>query len=75
MSRRKAKSIISKKEVVELLNKKGTTVIGSGLDEAPMVYKDIFKVMEHQQDLVEIIGKFTPKVVRMCGDERFQEVD
>jgi len=75
MSRRKAKSIISKKEVIELLNKKGTTVIGSGLDEAPMVYKDIFKVMEHQQDLVEIIGKFTPKVVRMCGDERFQEVD
>jgi len=75
MSRRKAKSSISKREVVDLLNKKGITVIGSGLDEAPMVYKDIFKVMEHQQDLVEIIGKFTPKVVRMCGDARFQEVD
>ncbi len=75
MSRRKAKASISRREVVDLLNKIGTTVIGSGLDEAPMVYKDIFKVMEHQQDLVEIIGKFTPKVVRMCGDNKFHEVD
>ena len=75
MSRRKAKSILDKKEVLNHLKEKKTTVIGSGLDEAPMVYKDIFKVMEHQQNLVEIVGKFTPKVVKMCGDERFQEVD
>lgn len=75
MSRRKAKSIISKQEVLDHLKKTGTDVIGSGLDEAPMVYKDIHKVMEYQQDLVEILGKFTPKVVRMCGDEGFQEVD
>lgn len=75
MSRRKAKSILNKKEILEHLKKMGTEVIGSGLDEAPMVYKDIYKVMEYQQDLVEIIGKFTPKVVRMCGDEKFQEVD
>ncbi len=75
MSRRKAKSTLNKEEVVRHLNKVGTTVIGSGLDEAPMVYKDIHKVMEYQQDLVEIIGKFTPKVVRMCGDVKFHEVD
>ena len=75
MSRRKAKSTISKKEVLDHLKKTNTEVIGSGLDEAPMVYKDINKVMEYQQDLVEILGKFTPKVVRMCGDNRFQEVD
>jgi tRNA-splicing ligase RtcB len=75
MSRTKAKSTISKQEVLDHLKKTGTHVIGSGLDEAPMVYKDIHKVMEYQQDLVEILGKFTPKVVRMCGDLRFQEVD
>lgn len=75
MSRRKAKSILSKQKILEHLKKMGTVVIGSGLDEAPMVYKDIHKVMEYQQDLVEVRGKFTPKVVRMCGDNRFQEVD
>lgn len=75
MSRRKAKTTLSKKDILDHLKKMRTEVIGSGLDEAPMVYKDIHKVMEHQQDLVQILGKFTPKVVRMCGDAKFQEVD
>jgi tRNA-splicing ligase RtcB len=75
MSRTRAKATLSKKDVLAHLKKTGTSVIGSGLDEAPMVYKDIHKVMEYQQELVEVVGKFTPKVVRMCGDERFQEVD
>jgi tRNA-splicing ligase RtcB len=50
-------------------------LIGSGLDEAPMAYKDIHQVMAFQQDLVEVLGSFIPKIVRMCGDEKFQEVD
>jgi tRNA-splicing ligase RtcB len=50
-------------------------LIGSGLDEAPMAYKDIHQVMEFQKDLVEVLGSFMPKIVRMCGDEKFQEVD
>ncbi|MDX1630045.1 MAG: RtcB family protein [Fulvivirga sp.] len=75
MSRRKAKQLISKKEVQKQLKSAGVTVIGSGLDEAPMVYKDIHQVMEYQKELVEILGQFTPKVVRMCGDKRFHEVD
>ena len=45
----------------------GVEVIGSGLDEAPMAYKDINKVMEAQNDLVEVVGTFLPKIVRMCG--------
>ena len=53
----------------------GVDVIGSGLDEAPMAYKDIHQVMEFQKDLVEVIGTFTPKIVRMCGDEKYMEVD
>ena len=75
MSRRKAKETLSKNEVVSFLKKEGVEVIGSGLDEAPMVYKDIHQVMEYQKDLVDIVGAFIPKVVRMCGDERFVEVD
>lgn len=75
MSRTKAKQMLSKQDVLKHLKDAGISLIGSGLDEAPMVYKDIHQVMAQQQDLVEIIGKFTPKIVRMCGDDRFQEGD
>jgi tRNA-splicing ligase RtcB len=40
-----------------------------------MVYKNIHQVMAAQQDLVEVLGSFMPKIVRMCGDEHLQEVD
>ncbi len=31
--------------------------------------------MESQKDLVDVLGSFMPKIVRMCGDESFDEVD
>jgi tRNA-splicing ligase RtcB len=68
MSRTKAKETIDPKSVKQHLAKHGIDLIGGGLDEAPMAYKDIGTVMNSQRDLVEIIGSFTPKVVRMCGD-------
>ena len=40
-------------------------LIGGGVDEAPMAYKDIEQVMDHQRELVEVVGTFTPKIVRM----------
>lgn len=67
MSRARAKASLSTREVKQALDKAGITVIGSGLDEAPMVYKDIYEVMKHQAHLVEVIGTFLPKVVRMAG--------
>ena len=39
-----------------------------GLDEAPMAYKDIETVMASQKDLVDVVAKFTPKMVRMAED-------
>jgi tRNA-splicing ligase RtcB len=75
MSRTKAKQTILPGQVNKLLKQAGVELIGSGLDEAPMAYKDIHQVMEHQKDLVEVLGSFMPKIVRMCGDERFKEVD
>ena len=68
MSRSAAKASITNKMVKQALQKHGVDLIGGGLDEAPMVYKDIHDVMRHQQDLVEVLGVFTPKIVRMCGD-------
>ncbi len=68
MSRTRAKETISPSEVKIHLDQHGITLVGGGLDEAPMAYKDIRTVMDSQRDLVEVIGSFTPKVVRMCGD-------
>lgn len=68
MSRTRAKATITSKEVKQMLKKHDVDLIGAGLDEAPMAYKDIHTVMNSQRDLVEVMGTFTPKVVRMCGD-------
>ncbi|MFZ6008870.1 MAG: RtcB family protein [Bacteroidota bacterium] len=75
MSRTKAKQTIPLNEVHAFLAQAGVEVIGSGLDEAPMAYKNIHQVMEYQKDLVHVHGTFMPKIVRMCGDEKFQEAD
>jgi tRNA-splicing ligase RtcB (3'-phosphate/5'-hydroxy nucleic acid ligase) len=75
MSRTKAKENILPGQVNKFLKQAGVELIGSGLDEAPMAYKNIHQVMASQKDLVEVLGSFMPKIVRMCGDERFQEVD
>ena len=37
------------------------------MDEAPFAYKDINVVMQSQKQLVDIVGKFTPKIVKMDG--------
>jgi tRNA-splicing ligase RtcB len=43
-------------------------LIGAGLDEAPLAYKDNNHVMEVQQELVDVVAEFTPKMVRMADD-------
>ncbi len=64
-SRRKCKQLFTKSEIKKELKKAGVSVIGSGVDEAPMAYKNIKKVMANQLELVEVIGTFAPKIVRM----------
>jgi len=65
LSRRKAKEQITNSEIKKVLQDHGVTLIGGGRDEAPMAYKDINKVMGNQTELVEVVGLFTPKIVRM----------
>jgi tRNA-splicing ligase RtcB (3'-phosphate/5'-hydroxy nucleic acid ligase) len=75
MSRRRAKKELHREELIRVLEQAGVELIGGGLDEAPQVYKDIREVMQAQHSLVRILGTFMPRVVRMCGDRRFEEVD
>lgn len=71
LSRNKAKAELNKKDMKAELEKFGITLIGGDLDEAPMAYKDIFRVMKYQEELVDIIASFHPKIVRMEGPEKF----
>jgi tRNA-splicing ligase RtcB len=68
MSRTQAKSMYTWKAVQKDLEKKGVRVISAGADEVPGVYKNIENVMREQSDLVEIVARFDPKIVKMCGD-------
>lgn len=68
LSRTQAMKSISKNEMLSMLKEYGVTLIGAGLDEAPMAYKDINTVMAAQKELVDVIAKFTPKMVRMADD-------
>lgn len=68
MSRTQAKETYSWQAVRGNLEKQGIIVLSAGADEVPGAYKDIESVMDEQADLVERVGKFFPKIVKMCGD-------
>jgi hypothetical protein len=50
----------------KLLAELGVELLSAGLDEVPGVYKDIHAVMAAQTDLVGVLGRFDPKLVKMC---------
>ncbi|NMH29284.1 RtcB family protein [Flavobacterium silvaticum] len=68
MSRTQAVKSITKNQMREVLKDNNVTLIGAGRDEAPMAYKDITVVMESQKELIDVVAKFTPKIVRMADD-------
>lgn len=65
MSRTKAKNSITGSDMKQILQRENVELIGGGIDEAPIAYKDIEQVMMAQKHLVSILGKFTPRMVRM----------
>ncbi len=69
MSRSDAKQSITNSALRNMLEENGVKLFGGGLDEAPHAYKDIELVMAAQTDLVDVLGKFMPKIVRMAGEE------
>jgi tRNA-splicing ligase RtcB len=68
MSRRQARDTYNWKAVKNDLEKKGVHVLSAGADEVPGVYKDIREVMQQQSDLVAIVARFDPRIVKMCDD-------
>ena len=69
MSSRRAKESITKTERDRYLAERGVTLIGeAGLDESPQAYKRVEAILAAQLDLVEVIGTFMPRLVRMTGE-------
>ncbi len=66
MSRSKAVQTFEWSKVNRVLKERGVHLISAGLDEVPMVYKDIHAVMAAQEDLVTVLGRFDPKLVKMA---------
>jgi len=66
MSRSAAFKTLDKAAIAANLLHKRITLMGSDMDEAPMAYKDIHTVMAAQTNLVEVLAKFEPRIVRMA---------
>ena len=67
MSRGAALRSISQELLQNTLESHGVKLLGGGLDEAPQAYKDIEEVMYSQRQLIDVLGRFTPRIVRMDG--------
>lgn len=66
MSRKKATETYTWAAARRVLEQAGVTVLSAGVDEVPMVYKDIASVMRAQRELVETLARFDPKLVKMA---------
>ncbi|ACO48139.1 RtcB family protein [Deinococcus deserti] len=65
LGRKQAERELSRSAVKEYLEARDVTVMGGGVDEAPQAYKNIDRVMASQADLVDVVARFMPRVVRM----------
>jgi len=65
MSRKRAFEEVSEEALKASVERAGVTLIGGSPDEAPAAYKDLGAVLAAQRDLVDLVGSFTPGIVRM----------
>lgn len=68
MSRKQALNSIPKAARDAYLKERGVTLLGGGMDESPQAYKPIEQVIAAQGNLVEVVGKFSPRIVRMADE-------
>jgi tRNA-splicing ligase RtcB len=68
MSRTRARETFVWGNVKRELAAAGVEVLSAGLDEVPGVYKNIHDVMAQQRDLVDVVARFDPKIVKMCPE-------
>ena len=69
MSRAEAFQTLKVDEVLAYLADRGVELMTGQLDEAPMAYKDIHAIMAAQQELVDVVARFEPRLVKMAHVE------
>jgi len=65
LSRGKANESFTVSDMKKILPAAQVTLVGGSAAECPLAYKDIETVMQAQHALVDVEGKFTPRIVRM----------
>jgi tRNA-splicing ligase RtcB len=65
MSRQDARASTTKSAMKKSLMEAGVTLIYGSIEENPLAYKNIETVIKAQADLIEVQGKFWPRIVRM----------
>ena len=68
MSRTQARNTYRWNAIRPMLEERGVQLLSAGIDENPFVYKKIEEVMEAQKDLVDVVARFDPKIVKMAGE-------
>ncbi len=66
MSRKRAIKTLNWQDANRILRERGVSLMSAGLDEVPFVYKNIDEVMAAQTDLVEVVARFEPRLVKMA---------
>ncbi len=66
MSRTAAKNSFRWAHFKKQFEEQGVKLLSAGIDEAPGAYKDIHQVMAQQADLVDVLARFDPKIVKMA---------
>lgn len=66
MSRTAAREKFRWNHIKPMLEERGVQLLSAGIDENPFVYKNIHDVMKAQSDLVEVVARFDPRIVKMA---------
>ena len=65
MSRQQARESNTYSALKKMLTQADVSLVGGSLEENPLAYKDINKVMQAQTELITVQGVFSPRIVRM----------
>jgi tRNA-splicing ligase RtcB len=66
MSRTAARNQYRWNQIKPMLEQAGVNLLSAGIDENPLAYKNIDQVMNQQRDLVDVLARFDPKIVKMA---------
>jgi tRNA-splicing ligase RtcB len=69
MSRTNAKKSFTRHQMEAWLRDRGVTLVGGGVDEAPMAYRRLDEVLQHHEGTIKIVHRLRPFGVLMASDD------